>query len=138
MVSNPVVHSMTARPNSTGTGHPSKLPRTATHAPIGPSPSATPSHTWHNAVKRLAYGYPSTMSSTIGDRTRQSRLSIPAPTTNAALATTISASTNARLTRPAGKARSRVRGFEASMRASTSRFCDIAAVRAITAQKTTQ
>ena len=56
MQSNPAVQQRTAAPKSTGTGHPSKVPRTATHAPTGAMPSATPSHTWQSAVNRFAYG----------------------------------------------------------------------------------
>ncbi len=93
-------------------------------------PRLRPNTRWERAVKRFVREYPRITIRARGDRRKQTRLSCAAAPIKIAALMAVRRKVPRRLTRPAGKARSAVRGLRASNGASARRLKAMAAERA--------
>src|SRR5258708_4543694 len=134
--SNPPTHVPMAAASSHGS-HPPRPP-TASQPPTGATAIARPRNSCVQVVQRLAREYQNTLASATGDSARQTLFSRHDANTNAADDTATKNAASRGLIAPRGISRFAVRGFRASIRASTRRLNPIAALRAATIATTTQ
>ncbi len=129
-MSKPPTHVKIAAASSHGS-HPPRPP-TASQPPTGATAIARPRNSCVHVVKRLAREYQNTIASATGESAKHTGFSRHEANTKMADEMTTKMTASRTLMAPRGISRFAVRGFSASMRASTRRLNPIAALRAAT------